>query len=363
VDHYIYVAGVDYEFKGVVFRRFCDSRLRRTVAANRARRDMRFLILDVIRGEVVTTDVTFPGGRKAEATTSATPFRPVSRASYDAITSGTETHYRFKPGQTDVMGIVDVYNAVRHVGAIAPGQLRELSVFSHGWMGGPILVNSFDDRSARIPLPPPLSSVIPHLEYVVPATHRDPDDKDPRAALDFIAPTMDAAARAELHGAFHPSGYIWLWGCAFPRLIHQILHRLERNPAYRERGLPADTILRFTNFLPQEVDLLERYLAAVLPPFPDRRRIDVAFKYLKHFACVATQASYTQHLATAAGVKVYGALLGTYSEYDTGRLPLMHVRRQFGAHFRFYKNYLGFDLDPEGRRYGTYRPALACPAP
>ena len=60
---FILVAGVDYEFKGVDFRIFCNNRVKRLIAANKAKDDLTFTIFDFRKGEVVTHEVTFPSGK------------------------------------------------------------------------------------------------------------------------------------------------------------------------------------------------------------------------------------------------------------------------------------------------------------
>ena len=99
-------------------------------------------------------------------------------------------------------------------------------------------------------------------------------------------------------------------------------------------------------------------------PWANRASISVKFKYLKWAFCVANQACYAFALATAAGVEVRAAALGTHAEYDSAGDRLMNVYSGFTAHFTFYKNYLGFAFDPEGRRYAVYKAAgLSCPSP
>ena len=41
--------------------------------------------------------------------------------------------------------------------------------------------------------------------------------------------------------------------------------------------------------------------------------------------------------------------MGTRSRLTTRALPLMSVEKGFARHFTFYKNYLGFAYDVEGR--------------
>ncbi|GIM29979.1 hypothetical protein CPJCM30710_26450 [Clostridium polyendosporum] len=363
MKQFILVAGVDYEFKGVDFRVFCDNRMKRILLANRVKEEMTFKIFDFRRGEVVTHDITYPGGKQATKTTKLTPspFKSISRANYDrSVSSSGETDYRFKDGQRNTMSILDIYNEVQHIGASAPGTLFELSFFSHSWIDGPILVNSYDDGIMYITVPP---STTP-MPFVLPSGMRDPDDMDPRAAKDFISPTMNTTALNNFQKAFHGRGYIWIWGCTFPLPVHEILVKIEHHPSYKERGLTDDVVFKITNFNAAQADFLESWIKTELGgPFPDKKKIEIKFKFLKYFFCKVTRASYTYHIARNAKVKAYGGLMGTYSVYDSGSLPLMSVHKGFVRHFNFYKNYLGFAFDPEGRMYGEYKPGFTCTVP
>jgi hypothetical protein len=66
MKHIILVAGVDYEFKGVDFRVFCDSRVKRILARNTKKEDLTFQIFDFRRGEVATHEFTYPAGKRVE---------------------------------------------------------------------------------------------------------------------------------------------------------------------------------------------------------------------------------------------------------------------------------------------------------
>ena len=149
MKHYILVAGVDYEFHGVDFRVLADNRRKLLTQANSAKADLRFTTFDFRAGTVVVTNVTYPGGVKTESASQTTPFKPIGPANYDEVTSASGAKHKvFKNGQTGIASILDVYAKVREIGAADPGTLAELSFLSHGWMGGPILVNSYDDRQA-----------------------------------------------------------------------------------------------------------------------------------------------------------------------------------------------------------------------
>jgi hypothetical protein len=361
---YVLVAGVDYEFKRVDFRILCDNRRKRIVDSNSTRTDLRFTTIDFRGGETVVTDVTYPGGKKIEKSSRTRTFTTVTRASYTRVTfPDGSTHNRFKPGQWGTASILDVYSTVREIATSTPGTLAELSFFSHGWMGGSILVNSDDDRTALVPVPS-VGTAPGIVLLTASGTMRDPDDMDPRPQYDFVAPTMDAAALGLFQKAFAADGFVWLWGCSFPKVVHHVLTAMERSSDYKSTGLADDDVLRLTNLNAEDVAYLEVFLMPLLGPFPaPRSTVTVKFKYLKYFACAANQSSFAARMADASKVPTRAAPLGTYADYDTGKLALMSVYSGFSAHFMFYRNYLGMSFDPEGHRYGVYTPDTSCPMP
>lgn len=359
MKQYLLVAGVDYEFSGVDFRQLADNRRRWLDKRNTAHVDLRFTTMDVRSGEVEVREVTFTSGKRVEIVASSKPFAPVTAASYQDVGG----HRRFKPGQPTVMSIADVYRRVRDIGAKDAGTLAELSIVSHGWMGGPILVNSDDDRLMTITLTPPVGAPI-QVQVPVASTSRDPDDKDGRPHLDFSPPTMDASELATFRKAFAKDAVAWLWGCAFPRAVHHAMWSMEQAKGYSSVGLGDDVELYMPQVVEEDVAFLDTFLSGVLPPFPKpRSAITAKFKHLKYAFCRANLSCYARALADGAQVTVHAAPLGTYAEYDSGGDRLMHVHGGFTAHFAFYTNYLGFTFDPEGRKYALYTPGMTCPAP
>lgn len=352
MKRFILVAGVDYERKGVDFRIFCNSRVKRMVAANTAKEELIFEIFDVKAGEVVTRKFTYPSGKRSESTSKTGSFDPVTRSHYDRHGSGSSVRYVFKDGQSGMMSVTDVYAAVRAVGTSDPGTLQELSFFSHAWHGGPILVNSSDDGFT---VGPPAVVGGPPTRVALGAS-RDPDDKDPRAK-DFMVPNMTAAQLKLFQDAYHADGYNWSWGCAFPRVIHEILHKLEHHRDYRPTGLADNQVFVFKNFRANHIAELENRLGMI---FLDPKDVQLEFRELKQFFCSVTQDSYTHHLAVNSKKKTFGGVMGTYSEYDEGTQPLMHVHKGFARHFKFYESYLGFTFDREDRKYGAFLPTFTC---
>jgi hypothetical protein len=82
--------------------------------------------------------------------------------------------------------------------------IRSLQVFSHGWMGGPIIWNSSEFDSDGN-----------HME-ALDGQDRDPHDTDFRMR-DFVGSNPLAGAEgAKFAQAFTPTALIKLWGCVAP---------------------------------------------------------------------------------------------------------------------------------------------------
>jgi hypothetical protein len=247
------------------------------------------------------------------------------------------------------MSVIDVYRRVRDIGKSDPGSLVEMSVFAHGWMGGPVLVNSHDD------------GMIGRTGTVVAPGARDPDDKDPRFEKDFVDPHMSATDREGFRAAFGKRGIVWLWGCAMPQALHALLRSIETHRDYRESGLTDDTTLAL-NLNGERLEALTVLLSLVGKTLKADvgKRVDVRFGDVRAGLCRLTLGSYAQRIAVAANVVAYGALMGTYAEFDTGTLPLMTIskRPEVEAHRRLYANYLKMKFDPEGRGYGEHGSAV-----
>lgn len=348
----VLVAGFDYTFKGVSFRQIAENRMRRLLNANVKQEEMWFTLVDFAVPEVVTHAFSYAGGKAKETVVkrSLPAYRRIAKSDYE----DNGGHFSLKDDLRGFMPPSEIYTAVQGIGLTQPRTLMELSIISHGYMGGPILYNSFDD--GQYMLGGAVATALPG--------DRDPDDFDPRIK-DFSPPNMGTADLRNFRLAFPDEGYVWLWGCVFPQLIHEILTRIEGHPSYQESGLGDDVRFRFTNLThAQAVTLLMGIPSSAFGgATPDPKNFEVSFKYLKYFFCRQITATYSHHIALAADVKTFAAVLGTYSQYDQGPLPLMSVDPSFGRHFAFYRNYFGFAFDPEGRHYGLHKPGFACFAP
>ncbi|MFC4700627.1 hypothetical protein ACFO4O_10685 [Glaciecola siphonariae] len=96
----------------------------------------------------------------------------------------------------NVLSISDIYAAIEQLGK-AKTKVIELSIFSHAWWGGPVLVNSFDERSdgkaglwfkydSNCEKPSEFAQKFTDAEFVA-APIRSPYDKDARSKYDFLS--------------------------------------------------------------------------------------------------------------------------------------------------------------------------------
>jgi hypothetical protein len=348
------VAGFNYEnLSNPIFLQCCNNRMAWLLAKSKRSVDMVFTLFDV-GGGVIKQNKADPKTKKRSWTDLQT-FTAVTTKNYSSFVTGTEN--RFDKNPEGIMSITDVYSFVQGVGAGAEkGTVIELSFFSHGWMGGPILVNSFDHASGDA---------------------RDPNDKDARQWKDFKAPNMDATALAKFRAAFADNSIVWIWGCSFFRAAHLVLSQLFKTSKYRSTppGKIQDTDTFTLDFSeddphPSQEDDFNTVVNSVLPGGRLSGRsytITVTFSKIHDAFENQLTNSYSSKIANAipAGGTVFGALPGTGSDYEANdkhiRLPLMRIptRRppydnDFSRTLSFYRTYIGIALDPENRGYGTF---------
>ena len=352
---FILVAGVDYEFGARPFRQNCENRMEFLIQRNKEfKEDMVFKIFDFRTGQVSTTEVSFKNEKMTRKVSilSPSPFDPISRR------KNYKVKKRFNTSSGLEMSILDIYNAVQEIGADAPNTLSELSFFSHAWMGGPILVNSFEDQAFKnTPI-------------------RDPDDRDPRVHKDFEDPNMDSSTDLpNFKDAFAPDGIIWIWGCAIPAIAKKVLQSIFKNPTYRKGKIEDDTLItiifhkddyqEFRSFIIDELSSIPSFLSR---PTLNRKfeKINVEFKFVKLFLCVLSISSYSHKIAETVGVSTFGGVMGTSAHQDqTGKRNrrLMRIDPKFKKHITFYEDHLGFSFDKEHRGYGEYKPGFSCVIP
>jgi hypothetical protein len=342
----ILVAGFDYEQNGVSFEGICQNRKARLLKKDPS---LKITLCDFESGEMRSSEVDSKGKRSWKLVKS---FTPITSANYTSI-GGRK---RFNKNQAGTMSITDIYQLVQDIGKNEPSSLVELSFFSHGWMGGPILVNS-DDPNPNHPF-------------------RDPNDKDARIFKDFQSPNMMSSAKDNFKKAFSTTGFTWVWGCAFADIFHQVIHRVVNNATYKKAKLAKikDSEAFSFDFDQRWADQNYGIFPSFFPPpgmsgkFP--QKFNRTFKQITEFFSEGRENTYCRVIAKVSKVKCRGALLGTYSDYEKDvKLPLMVVPHRglkfkgkypysddFSSYIKFYRTYMKSSLDPEGRGYGIYSP-------
>ena len=207
----------------------------------------------------------------------------------------------------DTISIVHVYDYIAKLGAAAPRTLKQMHVFSHAWVQGPVLLNTSEDDQYKVS----------HCVGV-----RDPGDKDPRCK-DFCEENIPGFAN--FRSAFTTDAFIKTWGC-FRHALHDYVDAVadledpeEMRPAGKQK-IPYNSR--------EVVDLLRREAL----PF-----------------------SYLGNLVQKAGIEGIGSLPTTTSNYQRvgWRYYMFIDRNNHGRHMAWFERNFGVTLDEWG--YVDYR--------
>jgi hypothetical protein len=300
---------------------------------NSLRGPSRFTLFDVARG-LVSEQISC--GQEVVSTRTLAQHEPVRQSHYQIQPSGIPA---FRAQGVRTLSIVDVYEHVMRIGAGEPRTLIELAFVSHGWAGGPILVNSFDPAPA--------------------VRSRHADDKDARRDKDFAAPNMSAGERQLFAAAFcAEKGRVFNFGCANTASARDVLDQLCRqwDPAHDRDHVYE---LMFDGGpLSSHRAADPGFFAGDAPAV--RRSLAQCQAFLRRGAI----ASYSQKIANAAGVACWGAFPGTYSSYEQNvPFPVLFIcrgvpgyKKDFTPHLRFVTQSLGLAEDVMGRGFVEFLP-------
>jgi hypothetical protein len=358
IKQVVLVAGFDYELSGADFASIAKNRMARLIKKH-PKDKLVFTLFDVGTGDVSKNgikDPKKPDTMKNRKWSSISSFTAVGTSNYTSPVAGHENQFDSSTA-AGIMSITDVFTFIQGIGAGPDaGSVLELSFFCHGWFGGPVLVNSFD----------------PHRDD--PSTPRDPNDKDARTVKDFIPPTTSSGALANLVAAFSPTAIAWIFGCSFSKARHIILSAIYKTPVFKKRpkGTIKDTDVFKFEFVenvsePSIFDTIMSILSGgILKAGPPRSyKVDSTLADVKTALRSGLDNTYSAALAKNGHVDTFGALPGTYADYEKiprRKLPLMIIPQKkppyadnFSRHIEFYKTYLKINIDPEERGYGLFK--------
>jgi hypothetical protein len=343
MKQYVLVAGFDSNMGGVDFGPFCDRRMAQVIAKN-PNVDLKFIIGKFKEGTLESREITYTNGTKTDS-----GMKTIN--TFDKITTRNYIGNDFKNGQRNTLSITHIYDAISDIGTSKPNTLQEFSLYSHSWEEGPVLVNSFDDRSTKYTgapgtLPPPSQIDITDVNQ------RDPDDKDCRTK-DFSSPTMDVNTFKK---AYSDDGYSWVWGCLADDEFRDLIHGIIKDPKYNGAATKDD--VKFTFYTKYFPTIFNKFAGLPLTA----KSTTITFADVKKVLCKGLQNSYAFNLAKNTGRKAYAALAGSGAEYESGTNGLMKIDPNRIKVVNFYKTHLGIKTDPENRNYGEYLPTLTCTA-
>lgn len=316
--------------------------------------DARVDLYDFKSGSVQTRSITWTNGKLTEHRSTKKPFRPITMDDYIPM-PGTAEKFGFKDGRTGVMSILDIYDAIAAIGREQPNNLEEVSIFSHAYLQGPIMVNSYDDRVVKLPAALQLGTGGQAYRDIQ-GTERDPDDMDCRAQYDFTAPTAPPDRLAVMRIAFSSRGRIWTWGCNFDWKANSVLSAVRRAIAGRT-DLGDDTVLVFKNLTKQQLASFAEFRQSLKidrDAMYRTRSCAVTFKGIKQAMWDKISASYAFQAAQGIKVPAIGAIFGTYASFDQGNPELMSISADTASNVSLYRKYFGIRTDDEGRNYGVF---------
>ena len=361
------VAGFDYDQptnpkNGLDFQERCRNRLYEIIHQLEETKDgkplgltlptrLRFLLFDMVKGEIKVFDhmlvaektsvkrVTDPWQPLSTITT-GDPYDPnkfVNLRVYRApmagefVKSAGDDHPHFEwgkaPNPDQVMSIVDIYKSVRKAPA---GSILELSIFSHGYLEGPILLNS-SEREEDPPSP---------IRYKSDKVNRDPQDFDGRGYKDFLKTMEGGAGAGDLLTPFKSAfdaknGVIRIWGCFHSEPSKQYIRAVARAipKALRKGAVPDSTPLVIKT---EKRGTLSYPLGSFLR-FLAEKKVIVSYSYLA---------------AANTGIRTFGAVPGPGSEDEKTGARLMRINKGYAELLRFYEKFLGIGHDE--RLYGVY---------
>ncbi len=123
-----------------------------------------------------------------------------------------------------ISSVHDLYDFIKDAPVFS---IIELHFFTHGYEGGPVLYNTYDDSTDPL--------------------QRDPKDKDPRIKDFVIDEVLGPASRLKFVSSFAPSALIKLWGCTHIEKHRQLIKRdfYNRKATEEEKKLIKKVIRNF----------------------------------------------------------------------------------------------------------------------
>ncbi|MBK7129040.1 MAG: hypothetical protein IPH66_06710 [Crocinitomicaceae bacterium] len=359
MKNFVLVAGVDYvpiflKKTPTDFLHYCNKQLEKLYSKEKSNEDLNFYVVDIRRGKIHLISYLFNSATSTHSknTTIFKTFDPVVFSNYFDV-NGDGKKIRFHPNQKNIISKRTIYELIEMIGTSNPETLKELSVFSHAYLDGPILLNSAQESSNYTDF---LGN-----EIDVVSLGYDPNDYDMRM-WDFttfynLTAWPDNADRiVAFKAAFHPEGIVKIWGCNFWKLTNKLLAKIRSNVAYKRAGLTNDVIFNFSS-LSFTDDMLKNIINPVLKTsYVKEDKITLKFLDIRRVFCRLYTFTYPHVFSKFIERKIQAALPATYADIS----PTFRISSLTFENVIFYQNYFEIETDDERLNYGIYKPDFDC---
>lgn len=342
------MAGIDWEWGKVDFSGVVAGARIKQIMRRSSNSEISIQLYDFQKGQV-STFLKDRAGKETKPNHEVR-FMPITRKKHypkirwgDSVMENAYIH-----DGTATMSILDIYLAVSKLGIEDPHTLEELSFFSHAYRTGPSIVNSYEFVRVVSGHGSPTATLIEGHEG------RDPFDRDPRAAKDF-SELMEGERLRGMRKAFAPTGMGWIWGCNDDSRALITIQKTVAAPNFSWVGMPDDREISFSYTKAEATTAYaDDPTGNFFPPSSSILTFKRTFKDVKKFMRALLRSTYPARLAVAANTKCYGALPGTFANYDKEPMTITNDRRTV---MKFFKTFFRCELHPE-YRYCLYDPAV-----
>jgi len=351
----------------------------------------KYVLVDILRGEISETEAR--QNIPSSFTVVDDTFERADRQKHyplvyfeDNQEALTKAHIPQVSGFPKLIGATDIYDLIMTWGHSARGRLKEVSIFGHGFYGGPVFVNTYkglrwqgDEQEVRkkkhgkiIPIPS-----VSRIDSIRDSDLRDPFDKDMRAEdldPDFRTlkeigngPRRKHFAKDEMetfNRAFAADSIWWIWGCvadfaaqaAFFAMIKVGLH-----DAKKKNRFQPNTVVKLRIKTKHFTSLKTDYTA---PPFAALKRmsrpkgatftVPATVKECTDFMKMEMESTYAFRISLELKADVVAAAPGGWSGFSKTNKNMAHVPSVNRVLNVLFANHFNVSEDSEKRGFLNY---------
>lgn len=326
-DVYILVAAFNYSTRKYSFSSYATAYRNKIIAANSSQTNV-FIMIDFAGSIKYYENNTLKAQKNYET---------IGSVNYP-YTDNKDFYFNQKTGYITKNTIYDLIIAI---GTSNPGQLKDVSIFSHAYYAGPILVNTYEVGSSE------------YDDYKLDDTNYED--------VDFRKDDVTNIDATKFKAAFSSNGMVKIWGCNSDAHINYFVKKILASPTYKSDGSTLDTaIFTINDATYYGTKVSSRFSAFINSVTGNQITISMlnvkklfAFEYVDSFAAV---------LAEKTDVTVQSALPGTYAsigDAQTGEPAsnknIFRISHDTKMNVKIYTQYLTINLGE--LNYGLYTKA------